>query len=427
MDILNEINVIVVAIPFLFVGGGGYRALLSIKEYKKRGINPYIVLPWGFQFFPLNMKEKSIHLLREVCDVCGSAILPKIFNFSFPRKRSLLDLLVSYFPNKVKIAINVNEYIKKSQCVMSMHEGFDSITTSLAIGEKFSLKKIAMLQLPPFYEDKDRIRNIEEAYRLWLEAVRGGSLVRKAWIKLQKIIDKQVLRSMKLFLNKFDLILAISKSIPMEMGDEWFRKVVSLDPGVALSLEDIGLISGMVKECKKERIVIFGGRPISEKGVIEALMAWRSILKCMGRGYKLVITGNVQHNILSGLKEFCRKLDVENNVLFTGYVSRRERLSLVARAKMMLYPSHVDSFPFAVLEALHLNTPVVAYDIPALRIYYRNIEGVTLVRESDLEAFIQKSIEIMEAGNVTTEKPKFKSWGEIINEETNLIKKLILG
>ena len=46
----------------------------------------------------------------------------------------------------------------------------------------------------------------------------------------------------------------------------------------------------------------------------------------------------------------------------------------------MIYPSHVDAFSYTVLEALNLKTPVIAYDIPALRIYYNNLEGVTLVK-----------------------------------------------
>jgi len=29
----------------------------------------------------------------------------------------------------------------------------------------------------------------------------------------------------------------------------------------------------------KEEIVVFGGRPVPEKGIIEALLAWKTILK----------------------------------------------------------------------------------------------------------------------------------------------------
>jgi len=426
---LDRINAIVVATPLPFVGGGGYRALLSIREYEKRGIFPRVILPWSFQVLPLNMRKKSIDfLLKEGRNICGNAVLPKIFHFNFPGRRSLAELLVSYFPKKIKIVVSKGSQIDNSQCVISMHEGFDSITTSLVIGEIFSLKRIVLLQLPPFYGDEKRIKNIKEADRLWLEALGIRSfLLREAWMSFRGIIDARISKNVKILLNEFDLILAVSKSIPVEMGDEWFRRVVYLDPGVALSQEDIQLINRLTeKKCRKEKIVIFGGRPVSGKGIVEALIAWRSILKGVDHKYKLVITGEIQPNVLSRLKVFCRKLDIENKVQFTGFLPRKERLSLVAKAKLMLYPSHVDAFPFAVLEALYLNTPVVAYDIPALRIYYQGLEGITLINESDLEALVQKSVELISTRNIPTDKPRFKSWNKIMNEETNLIRKLVL-
>ncbi|MEM2825012.1 MAG: glycosyl transferase family 1, partial [Candidatus Bathyarchaeia archaeon] len=83
-------------------------------------------------------------------------------------------------------------------------------------------------------------------------------------------------------------------------------------------------------------------------------------------------------------------------------------------------------FPYAVLESLYLNTPVVAYDIPALRIYYNRLEGVSLVKELDIEALAQKVVETIERRNTSVERPKFiKSWDKIMDEETNLIKGFI--
>ena len=286
---------------------------------------------------------------------------------------------------------------------------------------------MVLLQLPPFYGDEKRIKNIKEADRLWLEALGVSPFsLREVWTSFRGIIDARVSKNLKMLLNEFDLILAVSKSIPVEMGDEWIRKVVYLDPGVALPQKDIQLINRLTKKSRKEKIVIFGGRPVSRKGIVEALIAWRSILKGVDHKYKLVITGEIQPDVLSRLKVFCRKLGIENKVQFTGYLPRKERLSLVAKAKLMLYPSHVDSFSFAVLEALYLNTPVVAYNIPALRIYYQGLEGITLINEFDLEAFVQKSVELINTKNISTGKPRFKSWNEIMNEETNLIRKLVL-
>lgn len=61
-------------------------------------------------------------------------------------------------------------------------------------------------------------------------------------------------------------------------------------------------------------------------------------------------------------------LGVGDEVVFRRPHSKR--LDVIARAKVMLYPSRVDGFPYAVLGAHHLEPPVAVYDIPALRLYH---------------------------------------------------------
>ncbi|MCC6041583.1 MAG: hypothetical protein LM554_00325 [Desulfurococcaceae archaeon] len=91
----------------------------------------------------------------------------------------------------------------------------------------------------------------------------------------------------------------------------------------------------------------------------------------------------------------------------------------------MLYPSHVDAFSYAVLESLHLGTPVVGYRIPALEIYYGELPGVVLVEEWDLEALAVNAMEILERRVDAVEPPRIKSWEEIMAEEVRLIYKLV--
>jgi hypothetical protein len=50
-----------------------------------------------------------------------------------------------------------------------MHESLDSIATAFKIGETFSLKRIVLLQLPPFYKDEERRKRIKEAENLWFK------------------------------------------------------------------------------------------------------------------------------------------------------------------------------------------------------------------------------------------------------------------
>jgi glycosyltransferase involved in cell wall biosynthesis len=128
--------------------------------------------------------------------------------------------------------------------------------------------------------------------------------------------------------------------------------------------------------------------------------------------------------MLAHVKGVCRRLGIDDKVVFTGFIPREERFEVVARARLMLYPSHVDSFSYAVLESLHLGTPVVAYRIPAIEIYYGETPGVELVEECDLEALTTKAVDVLEKGVEAIEPPKIKSWEEIMNEEIEIISKL---
>ena len=420
-----KINMAMVAMPFPYTGGT-YRALLSLKEYKKRDINPYLVLPWTFNFNPPEKMEKDVRfLIRNRISIHGNVLLPRIFLYRLPLRKSVIQMLTTLNLLRTKIVIR-SERNFKFHCVMSMHESLDSIATAFKIGETFSLKRIVLLQLPPFYKDEERRKRIKEAENLWFKIVYPDPLLREPWKVLLEKIERNGQKTIKKLLNKFDLIIAVSRAIPLEMGEEWFNKVISLDPGVALSNEDARLINKILRRTKEKDRIVISGTASPKKGLIEGLIVWRHILKSINQDYKLVVTGNIQPNILNRLNAFCQELGIEDKVLFTGFVSREKRLSLIAKSKLMIYPSHVDAFPYTVLEALNLKTPVVAYDIPALRIYYNNLEGVTLVKESDIETLAQKSVETIENRHVNVETPKIvKTWDDIMDEETSLIKKFV--
>ncbi|MCS7139610.1 MAG: glycosyltransferase, partial [Candidatus Nezhaarchaeota archaeon] len=351
----DRVNAVVVAKPFPFVSGGGYRALLSIKEYRKRGINTFLVLPWAFQLLSREKREECLYFLsREGIGIHGNSLLPKVIHPNLPMRNTLTQLLVIHnFPIKVSIDEDV---ARRSQCVISLHEGVDALFTCLQIGKRFSLKRIALLQSPPFYGNVNRIENIGRTRYLWSKIVSPNPLLGEVWSFVWRNVERETFKVLRNMLNSFDLILAVSKSIPIEMGEERLSKVVSLDPGVALSQDDLQMIDKISRRSiNKEKVVVFGGRPSPEKGVIEGLIAWKYIVKKVGQDYRLVISGDIEPNILAKLRKFCYKLGIEDNVLFTGFISREEFLSIVAKAKMMLYPSHVDAMPYAVLEALYLN------------------------------------------------------------------------
>jgi len=197
-----------------------------------------------------------------------------------------------------------------------------------------------------------------------------------------------------------------------------------MDPGVSLDKEDLKLIEEIKVRFKEKRAhVAFGGRPTYDKGVVKGLIVFREISRRLG-SYKLYITGRLGERELLRLRRIAKMLGFEDKVVFTGFVSREERLRIVREAKLMLYPSHVDAYPYAVAESLLLGIPIVAYDIPAINIYFKGLGGVRVVRELDIEAMADEAIVVPTSRHVDVEPPRLRPWGEIIEEEIGLIRRV---
>jgi glycosyltransferase involved in cell wall biosynthesis len=243
-------------------------------------------------------------------------------------------------------------------------------------------------------------------------------------LSYDRFVDCAVNHKRRVLLKKFDGIIAVSKAIPLEMGDEWINRVVSLDPGVSLDKEDLSLINMVRSKSEAKRnYIIFGGRPLPLKGLIEGLLAFKYILREFP-DLKMIVTGKISEHVLTNIIYFCRKLGIKDKVIFTGFLSRKDRFGFINKSKLMLYPSHFDAFPYAVCESLHLGTPVVAYKIPALEVYYERTTGVKLVEEGNIEALATEAINMLKS-KTYVEKPKMKRWNEIMNEEILLIERMI--
>jgi glycosyltransferase involved in cell wall biosynthesis len=141
------------------------------------------------------------------------------------------------------------------------------------------------------------------------------------------------------------LLVGVTKAVSIEMGDEWAERIISLDPGVSLDKEDLLIVERVKKRVReKENYIVFGGRPSVHKGLAETLIIFKQISKHFAE-IKLIITGRILNKTLILVKKICKRLDIEDKVVFTGFIPREDRFKIIAKAKLTLYPSHEDAFP----------------------------------------------------------------------------------
>ena len=112
-----------------------------------------------------------------------------------------------------------------------------------------------------------------------------------------------------------------------------------------------------------EKIILFMGRLVYEKGVQHLISAMPKILA----GYhdaKLIITG--KGGMIDELKSQVHSMGIENKVYFTGYMDAKQVCKMYKCADVAVFPSTYEPFGIVALEAMLAGTPVVVSDIGGL-------------------------------------------------------------
>jgi len=130
----------------------------------------------------------------------------------------------------------------------------------------------------------------------------------------------------------------------------------------------------------KDDYLVFYARMHPEKGIFEL----PKIIKVLRDEYdgdvKLKVMGAfLNDGVRRVFFSLVRRYGVENNIEYLGFVNEEEKHEIVAKAKVLIYPSHSDWFSLVILESLALGTPVVAYDIPGPKSVFSDSPGVLFV------------------------------------------------
>ena len=112
-----------------------------------------------------------------------------------------------------------------------------------------------------------------------------------------------------------------------------------------------------------EKIILFMGRLVYEKGIQHLIAAMPKILS----GYhdtKLVICG--KGGMLEELQQQVRQMGIENKVYFAGYMQGKDVQKMYKAADISVFPSTYEPFGIVALEAMLSENPVVVSDIGGL-------------------------------------------------------------
>ena len=145
-----------------------------------------------------------------------------------------------------------------------------------------------------------------------------------------------------------------------------FEKINVVPNGVNLNL-----YSGVERDYEfrrqyaadNEKIILFVGRLVYEKGIQHLIAAMPKILEKY-HDSKLIIAG--KGGMIDELKAQVNAMGISNKVYFTGYLNSKQVVKMYKCADVAVFPSTYEPFGIVALEGMLSGTPVVVSDVGGL-------------------------------------------------------------
>jgi len=167
--------------------------------------------------------------------------------------------------------------------------------------------------------------------------------------------------STKMAVRKAWRVVSVSANTKQDLVKKYQadpRKIVVIPNGYTrLDKEKISLRPLEKYNLKPENYFIYYGRLEKRKNLARLIKAFNIFRDRCQSDYKLVLAGKPGYGY-DELKSIRDNSPFGKDILFTGYLSRQDLVSLLAKARALIYPSLYEGFGLPVLEALSLDVDV---------------------------------------------------------------------
>lgn len=151
----------------------------------------------------------------------------------------------------------------------------------------------------------------------------------------------------------------------------------------------------------REQKILFFSNLIAEKGVLDFVKLAASMRDDAERLQFVIAGSTVDQGHLEELRSTIQELGVEHKVEIIGTVTGAAKWDLLASSDVLVFPSKYpfEAQPLTILEAQSVGTPVVAYDIGAIRsVVESGVNGV-LVQDLLVEGLVDGVQQVLRAGH----------------------------
>jgi len=189
------------------------------------------------------------------------------------------------------------------------------------------------------------------------------------------------------------LILTVSRSLCEEISflDPQIKFHV-ITPGNGIDLE----IFDTKRSLSSSYDAVFFSRLVPEKGICDLPEIWKLVTQKLPKA-RLAVAGIVEDPRF--VEEFQMKISrygLTKNVVYLGPQDKDSIFDLVKSSKLTIHPSLFDAFPLVILESLACGTPVIAYDIRAVRYNFCKCKAVLRCPVEDKASVAKKVILLLQ-------------------------------
>ena len=227
-------------------------------------------------------------------------------------------------------------------------------------------------------------------------------------------------------LKDADLVFVISPDLKAFLLERRFQKNRVVVTGNGL---DIDLLKLAKKEKNWSIDALYVGRLNETKGIYDLLEVLQIVKKTYPY-FQLGIMGNGDTVTVQRFKQKIDKMKLGKNIQLLGYITGVKKFNIIKSSRCFLFlsKSESESFGVALLEAVCLGLPAIAYDLPSYKNIYKNKEVYTF-EIGDIQSVANKLIEIFREKKFTNNKGKLLrkkySWKKIADMEFGYIKNLL--
>lgn len=131
-------------------------------------------------------------------------------------------------------------------------------------------------------------------------------------------------------------------------------------------VKDVRLLKEVKEKLKlPEKYILYFGNFKPHKNVSYLLEAYSGLPSAIKKEYKLVLGGNKDSHCIK-LEKHAKQLEIENNIIFTGFIFEDDLPTLYSAASLFIFPSLYEGFGLPPLEAMACGTPVIASNATSL-------------------------------------------------------------